>query len=107
MRLCEIFIIILVGGGAEIAQNILMSISCKTDIPSPQITAAFPFVNILTKNVIHSAGSNLLAGLKWEIKGVAIKNLITICRARLSCVNNGKKLFCICCRLEMILNVTI
>lgn len=82
-----------VGGGTEIAQNILpMSISLKTGIPSPQITAAFPFVNIPTKNVKDSEGSNLLTSLKWENKGVTMTILISICRAKLSCANNEKKL---------------
>lgn len=74
-------IIILVGGGAEIAQNILPYVYiCKTDIPSPQITAAFPDVNSSTKNVKDSTGSNLLLVVKWEFKGEATTTLIGICR---------------------------
>lgn len=77
----------------------------KTDIPSPQITAAFPFINIPTKNAKDSEGSNLQTNLKWENKGVTMTSLISICRANLSCVNKGKKALCLYCPFYMILNV--
>lgn len=41
----------------------------KTEnFPSPKITAAFPFLNISTKNVVALAGSNLLTSLRWKTR---------------------------------------
>lgn len=63
-------IIIPVGGGAEIAQNTLPYVYiCKADIPSPQITAAFPDVNSSAENVKDSTGSNFTTSCEVGIQG--------------------------------------
>lgn len=58
-----------VGGVIKGAQNTLpASIYTELKLPSPKITAAFPFLNISTINVIALAGSNLLTSLRWKTR---------------------------------------